>query len=751
MNAPSGAPRAFRPGVALLLLAMAATSPAAAQEAPRDLSVEAIFGSSELQPQGLPALEWTPDGRRFTWVQRGRGGGTDLMAMDPVSGRAEVLVEGSALVPAAGEAPIPIEGYQWGPDGARLLLYTNSQRVWRQNTKGTYYVYDLASRALTPVSPAEGWQQFAKFSPDGTMVGFVRDNDLVVVDLASGRERALTSGGSQTLIHGTFDWVYEEELGLRDGWRWSPDSRRIAYWRLDASPIRAFTMIDELALYPETTSLPYPKAGEPNSLASIHVVDLASGRTVDVDTGADTDVYLARMEWAAGPDELVIQRLNRHQDRLDVMLADARTGESRTILSETSDTWVDVDLDLTWVDGGRRFLWTSERSGHEHIYLYERDGTLARQLTSGAWDAERPHGASPDGWVYFTSPRESPLERHLYRVPLEGGPVEKITDEPGWHDVQMGPDMRFYVDGFSRFGTPPAYGVFRGDGTLVRALVDNQALRDRLAAMDLGGHDFFTVTTPDGVELNGWMIRPPDFDPAREYPVLMSVYGGPGSQTVTDQWHGPHYLWHQMLAERGYIVVSVDGRGTGGRGTAFKNVTHLSLGTWETRDQIEAARWLGRQPYVDAGRIGIWGWSYGGYLTLLSLFLGGDVFAAGVSVAPVTHWKFYDTIYTERYMRTPAENPEGYARGAPLEHVEGLEGALLLVHGSGDDNVHFQNTVALVQALQEAGKPFDLMMYPNKTHAIGGAAAQTHLFRMMTAFVEEHLPASVPTAVLGGS
>ncbi len=738
---------------ALLGLLAAAWAPSLqAQRIPgQPLTVDAIFGSAEFQPSGLPELKWTPDGDRFTWVQRGRRGGTDLVAMDPVTGRGEILVDGSKLVPAGAGEPLFIEGYDWGPEGHRLLIYTNSQRVWRENTKGTYYVYDMTTGTLSPVSTAEGWQQFAKFSPDGTKVGFVRDNDLYVVDLATGKERAVTHDGSDTIINGTFDWVYEEELGLRDGWRWSPDSRRIAYWRLDQSPIPEFLLEDQLKLYPEVTPIRYPKAGEPNSLVQIDVFDLQSGKTVRMDTGADPEAYLARMEWAESPDELVIQKLNRHQDTLTVMLADAATGSAHPILTEGSDTWVDVDLDFRWVNGGKQFLWTSERSGWDHLYLYNRDGSLARQLTDGDWDVDAPQGVSSDGWVYFTGAREGPEERYLYRVPLKGGDVERLTDRPGWHDVQMSPDARFYMDGWSRFGVPPEFGVFRGDGSAVRTLVDNAELKDRLASLDLGGHEFFTFTTSDGVKLNGWMIKPPDFDPSRKYPVLMYVYGGPGSQTVTDQWGGPEYLWHQMLAKEGYIVASVDNRGTGFRGRAFKNVTYLELGKWETHDQLEAARWLGSRPYVDAGRIGIWGWSYGGYMSLLSLFEGGDLFKAGISVAPVTNWKFYDTIYTERYLRTPQENPKGYAEGAPLSHVEGLDADLLLVHGTGDDNVHFQNSLELIDALEKAGKQFSLMIYPNKTHSISGDGAQVHLFHLLTDFLNAHLPVATPVTAHAGS
>ncbi len=725
----------FRLPVALVLAALS-TSALTAQER---LTVEAIFGSPELYPDALPETHWVPDGTGFTFLVGNASGGTDLALYDLSAGSGSRIVEGSTLVPGGERQPVDIEGYAWLPDRSGLLVYTRSARVWRENTKGFYFVYRFADGSLQPISVEQGYQMFAKASPDGTRVAFVRDNDVWMTELATGEETRLTFDGSADVINGTFDWVYEEELGLRDGWLWSPDGSKIAFWQLDQSPIKTFNLIDDLRLYSEPVPIPYPKAGDPNSFARIGVLDLATMRTTWMDTGDNPDVYLARMEWAESSDQIVIQRMNRHQNRIDVMLADVSTGATHTLFSEESDTWVDVDLDLTWVEGGRSFLWTSERDGWEHLYLYARDGTLRRQLTRGAWDVDAPQAVTDDGWVYFTAAKEGPLERHLYRVRLGGGGIERITNEPGTHTVDMAPGGQAFLDTRSRNGEPPVISLRDREGEILRTLVDNQELRDRLAGMGLVPPEFFSFTTTDGVELNGWMIRPPDFDPSRQYPLLMYVYGGPGSQTAADAWGGSRYLWHQLLAQDGFIVASVDNRGTGGRGRDFKNITYLRLGDWESRDQVEAARWLAGRPYVDGDRIGIWGWSYGGFMTLMSMERGGDVFAAGISVAPVTSWRFYDTIYTERYMRTPRENPEGYRAGAPLENVEGLTGNLLLVHGTGDDNVHFQNTVQLVDRLEAAGKQFRLMIYPNKTHSISGDGTQVHLFTMMTDFLIERL------------
>lgn len=701
--------------------------------------MERIFASSELEPDGLPQFRWTPDGTRMTFLVPNPAGGTDLVAEDVRTGARERLIDGSRLVPGGERRPIDIEAYEWSDDGSRLLVYTRSVRVWRRNTKGVYFVYHFDSGLLQPVSTGFGYQMFAKLSPDGTRVGFVRNNDLFVTELATGRERRLTTSGSEQIINGTFDWVYEEELGLRDGWRWSPDGRRIAFWQLDQTPIKTFHMIDDLELYSEPIPLPYPKAGDPNSFARIGVMELETGQVTWMDTGDNPDVYLARMEWAASSDELVIQRMNRHQNRIDVMMADANSGHTRVLFTEESDTWVDVDLDLRWVEGGQRFLWTSERDGFEHIYLYARDGSLVRQLTSGAWDVQGTAGLDRDGRLYFTAAREGPLERHLYRVPLSGGDVERLTSEAGTHGVDLAPGGTFFVDRHTRRGRPRVITLREGDGRVVRTLVDNARLAGALERTELADPEFFTFETSDGVSLNGWMIKPPDFVEGRRYPVVIYVYGGPGSQTVTDSWGGTRYLWHQMLAQEGFVVASVDNRGTGARGRDFKNITYMNLGDWESRDQVEAARYLGSLPFVDAGRMAIWGWSYGGYMTLMSMARGGDLFAAGVSVAPVTSWRFYDTIYTERYMRTPRENPEGYRRSAPIEHAAEITGDLLLVHGTGDDNVHFQNSVQMIHRLQEAGVQFDLMIYPNKTHSIAGEDTRVHLYTMMTDFLKSRL------------
>ncbi|HEY0037159.1 MAG TPA: S9 family peptidase, partial [Longimicrobium sp.] len=643
-----------RPAIAAGMFALALVAPAAPVVAQQTLTVERIFASRDFRAEGLPALQWMRDGQRYSYVAANAAGVTDLIAEDARTGAKTRLVDGSRLVPAGQQKPIEIEDYTFTPDERKLLIYTNSQPVWRENTKGTYYVYDLDTGRLTPASTKPGWQMFAKLSPDARRVGFVRDNDLYVTELATGRETRLTSDGSDAIINGTFDWVYEEELGLQDGWRWSPDGARIAFWRLDASRERNFHWINDTdSAYSRVISLRYPKAGSANAIAKVGVVEIAGGAPRFVDTGNDPEVYLARMEWAESPNEIVIQRMNRHQNRLEVLLADARTGASRTVFADTDPAWVEVDDDFRWVNGGRDFLFSSERDGFNHLYLVSRDGRNVRQLTRGQWDVTSITDVDQrTGTVYFGAHAPTPEQTQLYRVQLDGSGMRQVTREPGTHNAVIASGSPYFLDAFSSAGTPPVIRLHNAaDGAVVRTLVDNARLRQTVESLGVGKVEFFSFRTQDGTELRGSTIKPANFDPSRKYPVLMYVYGGPGSRTVTDAWGGTRYLWHQMLAQRGYVVVAVDNRGTGGRGSAFKKATYLKLGAVETADQIEAARHLASQPWVDASRIGIWGWSYGGFMTASAMFAPGSPFTAGIAVAPVVDWSLYDTIYTERFMR----------------------------------------------------------------------------------------------------
>ena len=720
-----------------LLLVSAALAARLAAQGPA-LTVHTIWGTREFASD-LVSVTWAKDGTAYTLTEDDSSGATDLYHVDALTGRKQLLVRSADLVAPGSGKPVAIEEYAFSADETKLLIFTNTARVWRLNTKGTYYVWDLAAKRLIPVSAQPGYQMFAKFSPDGRMVGFVRGNNIYVTDLATGVETALTTDGGENIINGTSDWVYEEELDLRDAFRWSPDGRRIAFWRFDQTAIPPFFMIDNDSLYPQLVPVRYPKAGAPNSDVKIGVVELATRRTSWVDLGPDQDSYIAAMDFAGSPDELWLTRLNRHQNRLDLLLADIRSGASRVIMTDMDSAWVDANRP-TWINGGKQFLFISERDGFDQIYLFNRDGALVRRVTPGGWDADPLCGVDDKKRVvYFTGAIDGPLARPVLRVGLDGKGLARVAAEPGTHRAEFDPTYKLYIDTYSRAGVPPVQTLRRADGKAIRTLADNAALAAKVAALSLTVPEFLTITTGEGVQLNAWIIKPKDFDPARRYPLLMNVYGGPGSQTVTDSWGGSTYLWHQLLAREGYLIASVDNRGTGARGARFMKQTYLHLGRYESADQIAAARWFGAQAYVAPDRIGIWGWSYGGYMSSLSMFRGGGLFKAALVVAPVTDWRFYDTIYTERFMRTPRENPAGYAESAPLTYADSLKGSLLLVHGTGDDNVHFQNSVQLVERLEAANKQFDMRLYPNKTHSITGGNTRENLYGLFTEWLKKNL------------
>ena len=724
--------------VGVAVVAGAAAAPPAGAQAP-ELTVAHLFGSREWASE-LVDIAWDAGGGSYTLVDSAGDGATDLYRVDAVSGRRELLVRGVDLIPRGANAPITIEEYAFSVDGTKLLIYTNSVRVWRANTKGTYFVWNLSTRRLTPVSTAPGYQQYAKFSPDGRRVGFVRDNDIFVTDLATGRERRLTRDGGPDIINGATDWVYEEELDLRDAFRFSPDGSRIAFWRFDQSPVSTFYLVDELPLYPELVPIRYPKPGTANSQVRLGVVEVATGETRWIAYAPrGREAYLARMDFAASPDSVWFLRLHRRQNRVDLVMADVRTGASRVVMTDADSAWVDVQEPI-WLDGGRQFLYLSEREGYAQLYLFGRNGSVIRKVTAGPWDVLDVHGVDERaGVVYFAAAADGPLVRPLYRIGLDGRGFRRLSEADGSHRATFDPTFSLYLDAYSRAGVPPVQQLHRADGSLVRVVAENRAQRDRVAALGAPAPEFLRITTAPGVELNAYLMKPANFDPARRYPLVMYVYGGPGSQTVTNGWGGSLYLWHVLLAREGYLVASVDNRGTGARGARFKKLTYLGLGTYEAADQIAAARHFATLPFVDPGRLGIWGGSYGGYMSLLALFKGDGVFKAAIARAPVTDWRLYDTIYTERYMRTPEENPDGYRRGAPQSYVDQLKSNLLIVHGTGDDNVHPQHTTQLVHLLEEANQQFDLRLFPNKTHAMAGASAQVNLYTLYLGWWKKNL------------
>ena len=715
------------------------------------LTLDRLF-SAEFRGGFFGPARWLDDGTAYTTLERDEDGrGRDLVRYDTSTGERSILIRGSSLVPSGGTQPIAIEDYEWSPDGDRLLIYTNSKRVWRHNTRGDYWIYDLGTGSLRQLGGGadESSLMFAKFDPAGTRVAYRRGYDLYVEDLASGELTRLTDDGSRTTINGTFDWVYEEEFDARDGFRWSPDGRMIAYWQLDATGIGEFLMINNTdSLYSYTIPVQYPKAGDMNSAAKVGVVSAAGGETRWFEVPGDSrDNYIPRMEWAGNSDAIVIQRMNRLQNTNTVMLGDVNSGSMVPVHSEQDQAWVNTVDEWEWMDRALSFIWLSETTGYRHAYRVSRDGGSMRPITFGGWDLISIELVDTEnGWLWFLASPENATQRYLYRARIDGSnPAMRITPsgQPGTHGYNISPDGRWAFHTWSQFGVPPITElVSLPDHQTVRTLLDNSELKATVEALDRGEHEFFTVNV-NGVALDGWMMKPLDLVPGQRYPILMYGYTGPAGTTATDSWGGFNYLWHLMLTQQGYIVATVDNRGTPSpKGRTFRKAIYRNYGTVASEDQAAAVRQLLRErSYIDPDRVGAWGWSGGGTYTLNQLFRYPDLYSLGMAVAPVTHEKYYDTIYTERYMGLPAENEKGYDASAPLTYASGLEGDLLIVHGTGDDNVHYQNTEVLINELIKHNKAFTMMAYPNRSHGIfEGQGTRRHLQELLTRFLMENMP-----------
>lgn len=733
-----------------LLLALTSTFTLPAQDAGQALNLEDIYKNGTYATRYYRSVRWMEDSRHYTTLEANTERGcSEIISYDARSGERTVLVGADQLIPGHGEAPLTLQDYQWSADNRKLLLFTNTRRVWRYHTRGDYWVLDLQKGSLQQLGrtlPASSLM-FAKFSPDGTRVGYVSEHNIFVEDLETQGITQLTEDGGDRFVNGTFDWVYEEEFDCRDGFRWSSDGEQIIYWHSDTEGTGTFYLINNLdSIYSQPLPFPYPKVGTTNSAVKIGVVAAGGGDTRWFDIPGDPrNNYLVRMDVVPGGDKVIIQQLNRLQNTNRVWIGNLQSLELENILTERDEAFLDVHDDLVWLDGNSHFTWTSERDGWRHLYKVSLDGKETTQVTRGAFDVISLTCISPQaGYVYYIASPENPTQRYLYRSRLDGkGIPERISPrgQSGQHRYVMSGDARWALHTFENAKTPPVISLIEVDShKIMRVMEDNQLIREQYDALGLGPKVFFRVNIGE-VELDAWMIKPPDFDPDKRYPLIFYVYGEPAGSTVQDNWGGGD-LWHQYLAQQGYVVISVDNRGTRApRGKAWRNSIYEQIGILAAMDQAAAAqKILDTYAFLDRDRVGIWGWSGGGSMTLNALFRYPHIYKTGIAIAFVSNQKLYDTAYQERYMGLPGENKEGYEQGSPITHASNLEGNLLLIHGTADDNVHYQSFEMLVDELIKHNKLFDMFSYPMRTHSIREREnTSLHLRRTMARYWKENL------------
>lgn len=708
-----------------------------AQQTTKQITLEDIWQTYKFFPETKNDVVHMNDGEHYCMLEN------DIMINQyeyKTGEKTATIVRTSQLVPEGEKDGISIDEFEFSADETKILIATATEQIYRHSSVSDYYVYDLSTSKLTKLSSG-GKQRLASFSPKGDQVAFVRDNNIFIKNLASGKETQVTSDGLyNNIINGATDWVYEEEFSFSRAWFWSPDGSKLAYYRFDESKVKEYDMVKYDSLYPTIYKYKYPKAGESNSVIGIFIYDVASGKSTSVDIGKETDIYIPRIKWTEDPSKLAVFRMNRLQNYLEILIADASTGTTKPVYTEKNKYYIDITDNLFFLGNKKQFIYSSEKDGYSHVYLLSLEGKPEVQLTKGKWDVTEVKGIDEKNkLVYFVSAEESPMDRALYSVKLDGTGKIKLSQKKGTNEPEFSKGFRYFINSYSDANTPFVVTINKANGKEIKNLVDNASLFSLMKDFGFTKKEFFKFKTSENIELNAWMIKPASFDSAKKYPVFMFVYGGPGVQTVENSWGYFDFSWAEMLAQKGYIVVSVDNRGTGARGEEFKKCTYLQLGKLETIDQIESAKYLGSLAYVDSKRIGIFGWSYGGYMSALCLTKGADYFKMGIAVAPVTNWRYYDNIYTERFMGLPKDNASGYDDNSPINHVKKLKGKFLLMHGTADDNVHFQNSMELVKSLVNANKQFETFFYPNKNHNISGGVTRFHLYKKMTDFILENL------------
>lgn len=706
--------------------------------AQKEITLADIWKNGTFAQKSIQNLNWGADGQSYLELKAGKIIKTNIQ--DPT--KSEVLFDEKGTKTASGET-IRVQKFSLSNDEQKILIGTASEPIYRRSSTETNYVFDRATQSLRLLA-AGGKQMHASFSPDGKKVSFVRENNLYWVDLTTGTEKAVTTSGKlNEIIHGVCDWVYEEEFSFSKAFAWSPDSKKIAFYTFDESQVPVYNMQMWGDLYPKDYRYKYPKAGEANSIVSLSIANIESASIQKVDVGPIKDQYIPRMKWTKSADVLAYIRLNRLQNHMELIHHSISKANETVVYEEKSDTSIEIESignDITYLNDQKSFIFTSEKSGFKHIYLQDFISGKQQAITQGNWEVDDLYGFDEKSkTLYFNSTERTPIGRDVYQIQLNGSGKKLIAGTTGTNTATFSPDFSFYILTHSSAKSPSKITLHNTKAGFMRVLEDNAKLAGQLTEYGISTREFFEIPLANGDHLNGYVIKPANFDASKKYPVLMHVYGGPGSQQVLDSFPGADFFWYQMLLKKGYLIYCIDNRGTGARGVAFKKITYQNLGKIEVEDQIFAAKYLGGLPHVDASRIGIWGWSYGGFMSANCLMQGASVFKAAISVAPVTNWRFYDSIYTERYQRTPQENPHGYDDNSPVNHVDKLKGNLLLVHGTGDDNVHFQNSVALEEALIKANKQFQSFYYPNRNHGIYGGNTRLHLYQMMTDFLEKNL------------